>query len=281
VPEPHRPLVIVGSVRMKKLVSSSLTLGFVAALVLTGAARAQEKTVRIGTEAAYAPFEFKDDKGELKGYEIQLGNALCAAAKLKCEWVNADFDSLIPALNAHKIDAILSQMSITDDRKKAVDFTNQVTIAPARFVAKTGSGLTDDPATLKGKTVAVQSGTTHEKYVTEKLAGVATPKVYQTQDEAFLDVENGRADATLADATIEYDWLQKTGKAKGFDYAGKPLTDPVIFGDGTGIAVRKGDTALADSFNKALATVGSNGEFKKINDSYFPFDITGSGAAKK
>ncbi len=261
---------------MKKLV-----VGLVAAMALTGAARAQDKPVRIGTEAAYAPFEFKDDKGELKGYEIQLGNALCAAAKLKCEWVNQDFDSLIPALNAHKIDAILSQMSITDDRKKAVDFSNQVTVAPARFVAKQGSGITDDPASLKGKTIAVQSGTTHEKYVTEKLAGVATPKVYQTQDEAFLDVENGRADATLADATIEYDWLEKTGKAKGFAYAGKPLLDPVIFGDGTGIAVRKGDTALAASFNTALATLGANGEFKKINDQYFPFDIVGSGASKK
>ena len=255
-----------------------LAVGLVAVIALTGMARAQDRVVKIGTEAAYAPFEFKDDKGELKGYEIQLGNALCAAAKLKCEWVNQDFDSLIPALNAHKIDAILSQMSITDDRKKAVDFTNQVTVAPARFVAKEGSGITDDPATLKGKTIAVQSGTTHEKYVTEKLAGIATPKVYQSQDEAFLDVENGRADATLADATIEYDWLEKTGKAKGFAYAGKPLLDPAIFGDGTGIAVRKGDAALADAFNKALVTVGGDGTFKKINDAYFPFDIVGSGA---
>ena len=267
---------------MKMPTLNSLTLGLaaLAAVSVAGSVRAQDKPVRIGTEAAYAPFEYKDDHGDLKGYEIQLGDALCAAAKIKCEWVNADFDSLIPALNAHKIDAILSQMSITDDRKKAVDFTHQVTVAPARFVAKEGSGITDDPSTLKGKTVAVQSGTTHEKYVTEKLAGIATPKVYQTQDEAFLDVENGRADATLADATIEYDWLQKTGKAKGFAYAGKPLTDPAIFGDGTGIAVRKGDTTLVDSFNKALATVGSDGQFKKINDQYFPFDIEGSGAQK-
>lgn len=261
---------------MKKLVA-----GLVAAIALTGVAHAEDKPVRIGTEAAYAPFEYKDDKGELKGYEIDLGNALCAAAKMKCEWVNADFDSLIPALNAHKIDAILSQMSITDDRKKAVDFTDQVTVGPARFVAKDGSGITADPSSLKGKTIAVQSGTTHEKYVTEKLAGIATAKVYQGQDEAFLDVENGRADATLADATIEYDWLQKTGKAKGFGYAGQELTDPAIFGDGTGIAVRKGDTALRDTFDKALLAVGQDGSFKKINDSYFPFDIMGSGAMAK
>lgn len=261
---------------MKKLV-----VGLMAAMALTGAARAQDKPVRIGTEAAYAPFEYKDDKGELKGYEIELGNALCAAAKVKCEWVNADFDSLIPALNAHKIDAILAQMSVTDDRRKAVDFTAQVTIGPARFVAKEGSGITADPKSLKGKTIAVQSGTTHERYVTEKLAGIATAKVYQGQDEAFLDVENGRADATLADATIEYDWLQKTGKAKGFAYAGEQLTDPTIFGDGTGIAVRKGDTALRDTFDKALLAVGQDGSFKKINDSYFPFDIMGSGAMAK
>ena len=75
--------------------------------------------------------------------------------------------------------------------------------------------------------------------------------------------------------------MQKTGKAKGFAYAGKPLTDPAIFGDGTGVAVRKGDTALLDAFNKALLTVGQDGTFKKINDSYFPFDIIGSGATAK
>ncbi len=258
----------------------TLMIGLMAVAALAGTASAQDKVVRIGTEAAYAPFEYKDDSGTLKGYEIDLGNALCASAKLKCEWVNADFDSLIPALNAHKIDAILSQMSITDDRKKAVDFSNQVTVAPAQFVAKTGSGITDDPSTLKSKTVAVQSGTTHEKYLGEKLSGVVTAKVYQNQDDAFLDVENGRADATLADATIEYDWLQKTGKAKGFAYAGKPLFDPAIFGDGTGIAVRKGDTALLEAFNKALVAVTQDGTFKKINDAYFPFDIMGSGGKK-
>ena len=256
----------------------TLIAGLLVATALAGPTLAQDRVVKIGTEAAYAPFEFKDDSGKLQGYEIQLGDALCAAAKLKCEWVNADFDSLIPALQAHKIDAILSQMSIPPERAKAVDFTNQVTVAPAQFVAKAGSGITDDPASLKGKTVAVQSGTTHESYLEEKLKGIVTPKVYQTQDEAFLDVENGRADATLADATIEYDWLQKSGKAKGFAYAGKPLFDPQIFGDGTGIAIRKDDAALKDAFNTALKSVGEAGDFKKINDQYFPFSIIGSGA---
>lgn len=251
-------------------------IGAAAMLFLTSALPAWAQVVRIGTEASYAPFEFRDTTGAFKGYEIDLGNALCASAKLKCEWVNQDFDGLIAALNAHKIDAILSQMSITEDRKKAVDFTNVVTIAPARFVAKAGSGITNDPNTLKDKTIGVQSGTTHERYVNERLGKVVTVKVYQSQDEAFLDLENGRVDATLADATIEFDWLKKTGKAEGFDYADKPLDDKAIYGDGTGIAVRKGDKALVDTLNKALVDVTKDGTFKKINDSYFPFDIMGS-----
>lgn len=253
------------------MAASVLALGLGGA---AGGAIAQQ-TVRIGTEAAYAPFEYKDEKGELKGFEIELGNAMCAEMKVKCEWVNQDFDSLIPALTAKKIDAILAQMSITSERKKSVDFTNQVTIAPARFVAKANSGITNDLTSLKGKVIGVQSGTTHEKYVNEKLKGVATAKVYQGQDEVYLDLAAGRVDATLADSTVLWDWLQKDGKKQGFDYAGPTLTDPEIFGEGTGIAVRKGEDKLRAQFNTALATVKSNGTFKKINDRYFPFSIEG------
>lgn len=261
---------------MKSWILGAMTAIALVAGTQVTAAQAQEKTVRIGTEADYAPFEFKDASGQLKGYEIELGDLLCQRAKLKCEWVNMDFDSMIAALNAHKIDAVISQMSITDERKKSVAFSDQVTIAPARFVAKTNSGITDDTATLKGKTVGVQSGTTHETYANEKLkpAGVKVT-VYQSQDQAYLDLIAGRIDATLADQTVEYDWIQKTGKAQGYDYVGKPLLDTAIFGNGTGIAFRKSDTQLLAAFNKALAGVKADGSFKKINDEYFPFNIIG------
>ncbi len=244
--------------------------------LIAGTLSARAETVRIGTEASYAPFESRDASGAFKGYDIDVGNALCAAAKLTCEWVNQDFDGLIEALKTRKIDAVISQMSITDERKKQVDFSDVVTIADGQFVAKKDSGITDDPATLKGKTVGVQSGTTHERYLNAKLAGIVTVKVYQSQDDAFLDLENGRVDATLADKTIDFDWLKKTGKGEGFDFVGKPIDDPVIYGEGTGIAVRKGDTALLEAFNKALVTITKNGTFKTINDRYFPFDIRGS-----
>ena len=257
---------------MKHWLFGLLAAAGIAAAAQVHPAFAQGDVVRIATEADYAPFEYKDASGKLKGFEIELGDAMCAAAHLKCEWVNMDFDSMIAALGAHKIDAVLSQMSITPAREEKVAFTNGITLAPARFVAPKGSNITDDPATLKGKVLGVQSGTTHETYARQKLGGIVDIKVYQGQDEAFQDLKAGRIDATLADSTIEYDWLQKDGKGD-FQYVGKALDDPTIFGTGTGIAVRKDDTKLLSELNAALAEVKTDGTFQKINAEYFPFNI--------
>jgi lysine-arginine-ornithine-binding protein len=257
---------------MRQWLLSALAAAGLVAATHVGAHAAGSDTVRIATEADYAPFEYKDSSGKLQGFEIELGNALCAKAQIKCEWVNMDFDSMIAALGAHKVDAILSQMSITPDRAKKVDFTNAITLAPARFVAAKGSKITEDPQSLKGKVLGVQSGTTHETYARQKLGGIVDIKVYQGQDEAFQDLKAGRIDATLADSTIEYDWLQKDGK-DGYEYVGKPLEDPAIFGSGTGIAVRKGDTKLLNTLNTAFAGLKKDGTFQKINAEYFPFSI--------
>lgn len=252
-----------------------LVMGILAATAMMAGSQANAANViRIGTEAAYAPFEYKDDKGELKGMEIDLAKVYCERLKAKCEFVNMDFDSLIPALKAGKIDTIISQMSITAEREKTVDFTDLVTIAPTQFVAKKGSGIDGTKLdTFKGKTIGVQSGTTHETYVNQKLAGDVQLKVYQGLDDAWLDLEAGRVDIVFADATIDYDWLDKTGKAKGFELAGGQINDAEIFGEGTGMAVRKGDTKLRGELNKVIAETNKDGTFKKINDKYFPFNI--------
>lgn len=253
---------------LKKLVT-----GLVLAAAVAGVAHADDTVVRIGTEADYAPFEFKDAAGNYQGFEIDLGNKICATEHLKCEWVNSDFDGLIAALNSNKIDAILSQMSITDERKKSVDFSDLVTIAPVSWVAKKGSGISNDAASLKGKTVAVQSGATHETYVNDKFKDIVTVKSYPSLDPAYLDLEAGRVDAVMADKTVEWDWLSKTGQKEGFDYAGDTINDEKYFGKGTGIAVRKGDTKLLAAFNEGLAAAVKDGTFKTLNDKYFPFPI--------
>lgn len=256
---------------MKRSVLGSVVAG---SLLLAFNAHAVQ-VVKIGTLSDYAPFEYKDANGKLQGMEIELGSAMCKIMKVKCEYVTMDFDALIPALKAKKIDAVLAQMSITDERKKVVDFTDLFTLAPVQYVSKAGAGITEDPATLKGKVVGVQSGTTHESYLKARLpkakSGIEM-KTYQSLDQSWLDLESGRVNAVLSDTTVAYDWIAKTGKSKGFDFAGKPLIDAAIFGEGTGIAVRKGDP-LKTSFNMAIKTVLSDGTFAAENKKVFPFTI--------
>jgi putative lysine/arginine/ornithine/histidine/octopine transport system substrate-binding protein len=248
---------------------TALAAGVFAVGLMAGAAQAQQKTIKIGTEAAYAPFESKDASGKFVGFDIEFGDAVCAVMKVKCVWVDTAFDGLIPALKAKKIDLIISQMSITDKRQKEIDFSDACTSAPAQLVAKKGSGITPD--NVKGKVIGVQSGTTHADYAQQFLkAKGAEIKLYDSQENVQLDLAAGRVDATLADSTIMYDWMQKEGKGQ-FDYAGGPINHP-MFGDGTGIGMRKGEPLKAE-INKALAAIKANGTAKKINAKYFPFNI--------
>lgn len=255
---------------MNKLVSSLF-----AATLLASAAHAQP-VVRIGTLADYAPFEYKDATGKLQGMEIEIGQKMCTQMKVTCQWVTMDFDALIPALKAKQIDAVLAQMSKTPEREKSVDFTRIFTTAPVQLVAKKGSNISPIPATLRGKTIGVQTASTHESYLRTRLptskSGIDV-KVYQTLDEAWLDLESGRIDAVFADSTVAYDWLTKTGLKEGFDFAGKPIDDADIFGAGTAIAVRKGDAKLKTQFDQAIARVQGDGAFSTVNKRYFPFSI--------
>lgn len=256
---------------MKKLVFSALT-----ALTLISTASHAQQVVRIGTLADYAPFEYKDASGKLQGMEIEIGNKMCASMKVTCQWVTMDFDALIPALKARQIDAVLAQMSRTAEREKSVDFSRIFTTAPVHLVAKKGSGISHQPATLRGKTVGVQTASTHESYFRNRLptssSGINV-KVYQSLDSAWLDLESGRIQAVFADSTVAHDWLAKSGQQAGFAFAGQAITDDAIFGAGTAIAVRKGDSKLKAQFDLAILGVHQNGYFQAVNKRYFPFSI--------
>lgn len=227
--------------------------------------------LRIGTESAYPPFEYRDAGGELKGMDVDIGNALCAIMKIPCQWKPQDFDGLIPALKAGKIDLIISSMTVTPDRAKVVAFTKPYYLSPSQYVALKTSGITEDPATLKGKTVAVQSGTNHQAYMEQKLPDI-TIKAYNTVQEAQLDLEAGRVDAMLADKLLMYDWLEKSGKAKGFDYVGKPLTDPLVKGQ-IAIGLKQDNPLMLESFNAAIDKLLASPDYDTITKAYFPFSI--------
>jgi lysine-arginine-ornithine-binding protein len=242
---------------------------FVVCSCFNGTAGAQG--LRIGTEGAYPPFEYRDASGTLKGMDVEIGNALCEIQRIPCQFMPQDFDGLIPALKAGKIDIIISSMSVTPERAKVVAFTKPYYISPTQYVALKSSGITDDPATLKGKTVAVQSGTNHQAYMEQNLSDIAV-KTYNTVQEAELDLEAGRVDAMLADKLLMYDWLEKAGKAKGFDYVGKPLVGPLVNGQ-IAIGVSKDNSLMLESFNTAIDKLLADPRYEQITKAYFPFPI--------
>ena len=243
--------------------------------VTANIAAADEDVLRIGTEGAYPPFNWIDDEGNLKGFDVDIAKALCEEMNRECEFVVQDWDGIIPGLLAKKYDAIVASMSITEERAKKVDFTDKYYQTPARFVAPKGSDIEITEEGLDGKTIGVQRATIHENFVRDNFGDVADVKAYATQDEANLDLIAGRLDAILADSIALQESLLESDAGEDFEFVGPGFTDPKWFGEGVGIAVRPGEDALRKDFNEAIAAIRQGGTYQKINDKYFDFDVYG------
>lgn len=236
--------------------------------------------LRLAVEGAYPPFSQLGPDGKIHGFDIDIGNALCEKMKVRCVQVQVAFDAMIPALRAKKVDAILASMSITPERQKAVDFSHSYYNSAARMVTRADAGFEISAAGLKGRRIGVQRNTIHDRYATITFKGAEIVR-YGKQDEVFLDLVNGRIDATLADVVVADQGFLKTPGGKGFAFRGPSFDDPAFFGIGAGIAMRKGDKALQAALNTALAAILADGTYKKINDRYFSFDIYGAAPARK
>ncbi|AXF10555.1 ABC transporter substrate-binding protein [Paraburkholderia sp. SIMBA_055] len=254
---------------------------FVAAAVVAGAvgsvgtASAEtQNTLRFGIEAAYPPFESKTATGQLQGFDVDVGNAVCAKMAVKCEWVENAFDGLIPALQARKFDVINSAMNITAKRKQTIDFTRPIYIVPIVMVAKRGSGLMPDVKSMQGKRVGVLQGSSQEDFLKAHWANAGVSVVsYADQDQVYTDLVAGRLDAAVQETqTVEDGFLKKPA---GHDYAiaGQPLSDPATLGEGTGFGLRKGDKALAKKVDAALEALKKDGTLSALSQKYFNRDI--------
>ena len=248
-----------------------------AAVVLTAIGSAEAKDwskVLIGTEGAYPPFNNLTADGQLVGFDIDIANALCAEMKVECEFVTSDWDGIIPGLQAGKFDAIIASMSITEERLEKVDFTKKYYNTPPAIAVPKDSPLTGvSDADLAGIALGAQSSTTHSNYAEEKL-GSADLRVYPTPDEYKLDVASGRIDAVIDDVVVLSDWLA-TEDGACCKLLGTLVPDPIINGEGAGIAIRKGEDELKAMFDAAIAAIRANGTYKEINDKYFDFDVYG------
>lgn len=245
----------------KFLLTAALSLAF------GGSALAAEK-LRIGTEGAYPPFNLIDASGQAVGFDLDIAHALCAKMKTECEVVTSDWDGIIPALNAGKFDFLVASMSITEERQLAVDFTKPYYTNKLQFVAPKGTTFKTDKDSLKGKVIGAQRATIAGTWLEDNLDGVVEIKLYDTQENAYLDLAAGRVDGILADTFVQWEWL-KSDAGKDFEFKG----DPVFDNDKIGIAVRKGEDDLRNKLNTALDEIVADGTYKQINDKYFPFSI--------
>ena len=222
-------------------------------------------TLRIGTEGYYPPFNYIDESGELNGFDIDIARALCAQMQVECEFVVQDWDGIIPALLEKKYDAIVASMSITDERKRVVSFTDKYYSNQLRFVAAKGGGF--DPAFSSGKKIGAQRATIAASWLEEN-AAAAQVKLYDTQENVFLDLAGGRLDAVFGDGLMLYEWLQTEAGAQ-YQLVG----DAYSMDEGIGIAVRKEDDELRRRLNTAIAAILADGTYARINAKYFPFRI--------
>ncbi|WP_347266493.1 transporter substrate-binding domain-containing protein [Paracoccus sp. (in: a-proteobacteria)] len=227
-----------------------------AALALT-AGMGMAQTVRIATEGAYPPYNLVNDKGEVDGFEVDLGNELCKRAELDCTWVKNDWDSIIPNLNSANYDAIMAGMSITDERKKSVAFTQNYLPPTASAYAAPEA----DVDVTKG-VVAAQTSTIQAQYVAESGAQLLE---FATPDEAVGAVRNGEAEAVFADKDFLVPIVDESGGALVW-VTGQ---DNIALGNGIGMAVRQSDTALKDKFDAAITSMKEDGSLNELIKKWF------------
>ena len=231
------------------------TLILSAALALAATGALAQDVVRMGTEGAYPPYSYLNDQGELEGFEIDLGNELCARAGFTCEWVTNDWDSIIPNLASGNYDTIMAGMSITPERDEVIDFTQDyIPPTPSSYV-----GLSPE-VDVTGGIDAAQTNTIQSTHVAET---GATLLEFATQDEAVAAVRNGEADAAFGDT----DYLAPIVEASGGELAF--IGDPVPLGGGIGIGVRESDTELKARLDEAITAMKEDGSLNELLAKWF------------
>ncbi|NBO20393.1 MAG: amino acid ABC transporter [Rhodobacteraceae bacterium] len=233
---------------MKKTLIAAALLG------LTAVAAHAGDTVRIATEGLYPPYNLIDDQGKLAGYEVDLGNEICKRAALTCEFVQNDWDSMMPNLNSGNFDVIMAGMSITEERKKDRLFSeNYMPPSVSYYVAKTAD------ADIKGGIVAAQTATIQAAHVAETGAQLLE---FKTPDETVAAVQNDEAVAVLADG----EYLDPVVAGSN---GALVIVDKVSLGDGVGAAFRQSDAELKGKFDKAISEMKADGSINELIKKWF------------
>ncbi|MFL0197555.1 ABC transporter substrate-binding protein [Clostridium sp. WILCCON 0269] len=223
--------------------------------------------LKIGLEDSFPPMEFRDSKNVLKGFDVDMANAIGKKLGVKTEFVCTEFNGIVLALKSGKFDAIISGMSITDDRKKQIDFSEPYVMSGQIVVVKDENTTIKSVSDLKGKTVGVELGTTGEESAS-KLSGLKEVKKYDKATEALQDLGTSRIDAVIIDEPVGRYYMTSTGKDKKYKVLDEKLTSEPM-----GIGFKKGDKELEEAVQNAINELKKDGTMSKISTKWFGEDI--------
>jgi polar amino acid transport system substrate-binding protein len=226
--------------------------------------------IRFLTESDFPPFNYLDEDNVLTGFNVDIARAICLELNTACDVQARPWGELLPALARGQADAVIASHAPRPNALKAVDFTDAYYFTPARFVAKRGSPIADvTPGTLEGKKIAVAKGTAHEAYLRAFFRDSAI-RAYETEELARDALVGGETDILFGDGISLVFWLNGTASKACCEFKGGAFAEPKYFGDGIGVAIKRGDAQLKTMINDALRRLREGGRYEELLLRYFP-----------
>jgi polar amino acid transport system substrate-binding protein len=225
------------------------------------------------TDSDYPPFHYYDEVGALTGFNVDLAKAICDTLEVQCEVKAVAWEDLIPSLDKGDADAAIASMRITAEALEKADFTSRYYATPARFVARKASDLKDiSPETLTGRKIGVAKDTGHEAYLKKFFPGVAVAS-FATAEDAETALKDGAIDLVFGDGIGLTFWINGVTSEGCCEFRGGPYLDTTYFGEGVGIAVKKGNRQMVSILNYALEQVHATGRYEELFLRYFPMSF--------
>ncbi|MEI2264039.1 cystine ABC transporter substrate-binding protein [Erwinia sp. CGal63] len=247
------------------LVAGATTNAFAAENLLN---KVKERgTLLVGLEGTYPPFSFQDENGKLAGFEVDFANALAQHLGVKASLKPTKWDGMLASLDSKRIDVVINQVTISDERKKKYDFSTPYTVSGIQALTKADKADSiTKPADLSGKKVGLGLGTNYEQWLRENVKGVDI-RTYDDDPTKYQDLRVGRIDAILVDRLAALDLVKKTGKTLA-------VAGPAFSRQESGVALRKGNPDMLAAVDKAIAEMQKDGSLAKISDKWFGVDVT-------
>lgn len=224
-------------------------------------------TLLVGLEGTYPPFSFQDEKGKLTGFEVEFAEQLAQHMGVKASLKPTKWDGMLASLDAKRIDVVINQVTISDERKKKYDFSTPYTVSGIQALTmKANASTITKPADLAGKKVGVGLGTNYEQWLRENVKGVDI-RTYDDDPTKYQDLRSGRLNAILVDRLAALDLVKKTGDTMA-------VAGDAFSRQESGVAMRKGNEDLLKAVDQAIADMQKDGSLSKLSQKWFGADVT-------